>query len=120
MAVSRLDKLISDLRTRVRKAIKKGLISKTDIKLNNEKRLLNFIKFSLVEMIDRKMSLDILRLLDYDANTPWDDLQKKYGTFESIEDIAIVNVFRHLIGLGLDKYDAYVDAENESIKIFEK
>lgn len=113
---NRLEKLLVDLKARVRKAIKKGLISKNDIKLNNEKRLLSFIKFSLVEIVDRKTALDILRTLDYDANTPWEDLQSKYGTFETIEDIAVVDILRNLAAIGADKFAYYVDVPNEEIK----
>lgn len=114
MAVNRVDKIVNDLKSRVRNAVKKNLISKNDIRLNNEKRLLNFIKFSLVEMIDRKVALDVLRLLDYDANTPWADLQTKYGEFECLEDIALCCILRHLIALGLDKYSGYIDEEKSS------
>lgn len=114
--LNRVDKLLEDLKSRVRKAIKKGLISKNDIKLNNEKRLMNFIKFSLVELVDRKAAIDVLRILDYDSNTPWEDLQSKYGQFECLEDIAVVNILRNLTAIGADKFSYYVDIPNNEIK----
>jgi hypothetical protein len=115
-STNRLDKLVLDLKARVRKAISRGLISAQDIRLNNEKRLLNFIKFSLVEQIDRKTAIQILSVLDYDATANWDEWEETYGKITCIEDLAIISVMTYLKATNLDKYAAYVDEENKRIK----
>lgn len=102
------DTFLNDIVDKVQSAIDKNLITKEDVDTNNIERLHGFIQYALAELIeDRKFALDVLKDFNYDEKTPWDTLQEEYGTFGSLMDIALVNLWKFLQAEGCTKYEYY-------------
>lgn len=102
------DTFLNDITDKVQSAIDKNLITKDDVDENNLERLHGFIQYALAELIeDRKFALDVLKDFNYDEKTPWDNLQKDYGTFTSLMDIALINLWKFLQSEGCTKYEYY-------------
>lgn len=94
MAKFNKDNFLNDITTKVQNAIDKNLITRKDIANNDVERLHGFIQYELLEYIeDRKFANDVLKDFNYDERVPWDKLQEKYGTFKSLLDIALVNLW---------------------------
>ena len=97
MAKFNKDTFLNSVVNRVQNALNKGLLSKEDIETNNLERLHGFIQYELLEYIsDRKYAIDVLKDFNYDEKTPWADLQQEYGTFKSLMDIALINLWKFL------------------------
>ena len=97
MAKFNKDTFLNDITSKVQSAIDKNLITKEDIQNNDLERLHGFIQYELLEYIeDRKFALDVLKDFNYDEKAPWDEIQKKYGKFKSLLDIALVNLWAFL------------------------
>ena len=102
------DTFLNDITDKVQSAIDKNLITSEDVDSNNVERLHGFIQYALAELIeDRKFALDVLKDFNYDEKTPWDSLQEEYGTFGSLMDIALVNLWKFLQAEGCTKYEYY-------------
>ena len=118
MAKFNKDTFINDITSRVQNAINKGVITKEDIASGDAERLEGFIKYELTESIeDRKFAIDVLKDFNYDEKTPWTRLQEEFGTFSSVMDLALVNLWKFLEAEGATQYEHYdtnVDFENTS------
>ena len=102
------DTFLNAITTKVQSAIDKNLITKEDFDSNNVEHLHNFIKFELLEYIeDRKFAIDVLKDFNYDEKTSWDKLQQQYGTFKSLMDIALVNLWKYLQSEKATEYSYY-------------
>jgi len=102
------DTFLNDITDKVQSAIDKNLITREDVANNDTQRLHGFIQYELLEYIeDRKFAIDVLKDFNYDEKTPWEDLQKEYGTFKSLMDIALVNLWKFLQSEGCTKFEYY-------------
>ena len=108
MAKFNKDTFLNDITSNVQSAIDKNLITKEDINNNDLERLHGFIQYELLEYIeDRKFALDVLKDFNYDERAPWDEIQKKYGKFKSLLDIALVNLWSFLYSENCCQYSYY-------------
>lgn len=108
MAKFNKDTFLNGVVNRVQNALNKGLLSKEDVETNNLERLHGFIQYELLESIeDRKFAIDVLKDFNYDEKTPWADLQKEYGTFKSLMDIALINLWKFLKAEKVTEYSYY-------------
>lgn len=120
MAKFNKDNFLNDITTKVQNAIDKNLITTRDIQNNDLDRLHGFIQYELLEYIeDRKFANDVLKDFNYDERVPWDKLQEKYGTFKSLLDIALVNLWmfiesEHAADYSYYKTDTY-DANDKML-----
>ena len=102
------DTFLNDITDKVQSAIDKNLITQEDVDNNDLDRLHGFIQYELLEYIeDRKFAIDVLKDFNYDEKTPWETLQDEYGTFRSLMDIALVNLWKFLQAEGCTKYEYY-------------
>ena len=117
MAKFNKDNFLNDITTKVQNAIDKNLITRKDIQNNDLDRLHGFIQYELLEYIeDRKFANDVLKDFNYDERVPWDKLQEKYGTFKSLMDIALVNLWmfiesEHAADFSYYKTDTYDEGD---------
>ena len=75
---------------------------------NELERLHGFIQYELLQYIeDRKFAIDVLKDFNYDEKVPWENLQAEYGTFKSLLDIALVNLWKFLNAEGATKFEYY-------------
>ena len=108
MAKFNKDTFLNSVVNRVQNALNKGLLSQEDVETNNLERLHGFIQYELLESIeDRKFAIDVLKDFNYDEKTPWADLQKEYGTFKSLMDIALINLWKFLKAEKVTEYSYY-------------
>lgn len=108
MAKFNKDTFLNDITSKVQSAIDKNLITKDDVQNNDLERLHGFIQYELLEYVeDRKFALDVLKDFNYDERTPWDEIQKKYGVFRSLLDIALVNLWVFLSSESATKFEYY-------------
>ena len=102
------DTFLNDITDKVQSAIDKNLITKEDVDNNDIERLHGFIQYELLEYIeDRKFAIDVLKDFNYDEKTPWENLQTEYGTFKSLMDIALVNLWKFLQSEGCTDFEYY-------------
>ena len=114
MAKFNKDEFLNLISTKVKDAIKNELITQEDIQSNDIERLEGFIQYSLADYIeDRKMAIDILKDFNYDERYQWDKLQNEYGKFNTLTDIALVNLWKFLESQGFLSYSYY---NSEDIK----
>ena len=114
MAKFNKDEFLNEVVTKVKDAIKNNLITKEDIQSNDVERLEGFIQYVLADYIDdRKIANDILKDFNYDERYQWDKLQNEYGKFNTLTDIALVNLWKFLESQGLLSYSYY---NSEDIK----
>lgn len=111
MAKFNKDRFINIITGNVQDAINKGLLTKEDIESGDKERLESLVKYELTKYIeDRKFSIDVLRDFNYDEKIGWDALQEQYGTFQSLMDIALVNLWKFLESEGAIEYTYYHEA----------
>lgn len=102
------DTFLNHITSKVQSAIDKNLITAEDVQNENMPRLHSFIQFELFEYIeDRKFAIDVLRDFNYDEKTPWDTLRDQFGEFESLMDIALINLWKFLDSEGATTYAYY-------------
>ena len=102
------DTFLNDVTGKVQSAISKGVITNEDAERNDEEKLHRFIQYLLLEYIeDRKFAIDVLKDFNYDDKTPWDELERQFGQFESLQDIALVNLWKYLAQTNATKYTYY-------------
>ena len=108
MAKFNKDTFLNEITGKVQSAIDKGLITKDDISARDMNRLHGFIQYELLEYIeDRKFALDVLKDFNYDEKISWQELQDTFGTFKSLMDIALVNLWKFLDAEGACSYEYY-------------
>lgn len=113
MAKFNKDTFLNDITTKVQSAIDKNLITHEDVEKNQLDRLHGFIQYELLQYIeDRKFAIDVLKDFNYDEKAPWENLQAEYGTFKSLLDIALVNLWKFLTAEGATKF-AYYNHDNK-------
>jgi hypothetical protein len=99
---------LNDITAKVQSAIDKNLITREDMQENELERLHGFIQYELLQYIeDRKFAIDVLKDFNYDEKVPWENLQAEYGTFKSLLDIALVNLWKFLNAEGATKFEYY-------------
>lgn len=102
------DIFLNDITGKVQTAIKNSLITKEDIESNDIERLHGFIQYELLEYItDRKCAIDVLKDFNYDEKVSWDKLEKQFGEFKSLLDIALVNLWQFLVAEGATEFGYY-------------
>lgn len=117
MAKFNKDVFLKELSDKVQAAINNDLITKEDIDNDNTERLHSFIQYQLLEYVEnRKCVIDILKNFNYDEKMPWEKLQKNFGAFESLLDIALVNLWLFLKSENAIDYAYYLKADNTNIK----
>lgn len=108
MAKFNKDTFLNEITGKVQSAIDKNLITKEDIQNEDIERLHGFIQYELLEYIeDRKFAIDVLKDFNYDEKMPWEKLQEQFGTFKSLMDIALVNLWKFLDAEGAVSYAYY-------------
>lgn len=108
MAKFNKDTFLNEITGKVQSAIDKNLITKADIQSKDIDRLHGFIQYELLEYIeDRKFAIDVLKDFNYDEKAPWEDIQEHFGTFKSLMDIALVNLWKFLDSEGATQYEYY-------------
>ena len=108
MAKFNKDTFLNEITGKVQSAIDKNLITKEDIQNEDIERLHGFIQYELLEYIeDRKFAIDVLKDFNYDEKMPWEKLQEQFGTFRSLMDIALVNLWKFLDAEGATKFGYY-------------
>lgn len=108
MAKFNKDTFLNDITSKVQSAIDKNLITREDVQENELDRLHGFIQYELLQYIeDRKFAIDVLKDFNYDEKIPWENLQTEYGTFKSLLDIALVNLWKFLNAEGATKFEYY-------------
>lgn len=108
MAKFNKDTFLNEITSKVQSAIDKNLITKEDIQNEDTDRLHGFIQYELLEYIeDRKFAIDVLKDFNYDEKAPWEDIQKHFGVFKSLMDIALVNLWKFLDTEGATQYHYY-------------
>lgn len=108
MAKFNKDTFLNEITSKVQSAIDKNLITKEDIQNEDIERLHGFIQYELLEYIeDRKFAIDVLKDFNYDEKMPWEKLQEQFGTFRSLMDIALVNLWKFLDAEGATKFGYY-------------
>lgn len=108
MAKFNKDTFLNEITGKVQSAIDKNLITKEDIQNKDIDRLHGFIQYELLEYIeDRKFAIDVLKDFNYDEKAPWEDIQEHFGTFKSLMDIALVNLWKFLDSEGATQYEYY-------------
>lgn len=91
------DSFLNEIVEKVQSAIDKNLITKEDVENNDIDRLHGFVQYELLNYIeDRKFAIDVLKDFNFDERKDWRDLQKEYGEFRSLMDIALVNLWKYL------------------------
>lgn len=112
MAKFNKDTFLNEITGKVQSAIDKNLITKEDIQNEDIDRLHGFIQYELLEYIeDRKFAIDVLKDFNYDEKLPWEKLQEQFGTFKSLMDIALVNLWKFLDAEGAVSYAYYKHTE---------
>ena len=112
MAKFNKDEFLNEIVTKVKDAIQSNLITNDDIQSNDVERLEGFIQYSLADYIeDRKFAIDILKDFNYDERFQWDKLQNDFGKFNSLIDIALVNLWKFLEAQGVMSYSYYNGTE---------
>lgn len=102
------DSFSSNVASHVQNAIDKNIITREDRDSNNIERLHGFIQYELLEYCkDRAFSIDVLRAIEFDQTRNWSDLQKEFGEFKSLLDVALVNLFLYLKSLDLTEFSSY-------------
>ena len=110
MAKFNKDEFLNEIVTKVKDAISNNLITEDDINSNDVERLEGFIQYSLADYIeDRKYAIDILKDFNYDERFNWDKLQSSFGKFNSLLDIALVNLWKFLESQGVMSYSYYTN-----------
>jgi hypothetical protein len=108
MAKFNKDTFLNEITNKVQSAIDKNLITKEDIQNEDIDRLHGFIQYELLEYIeDRKFAIDVLKDFNYDEKAPWEDIQEHFGTFKSLMDIALVNLWKFLDSEGATQFHYY-------------
>lgn len=108
MAKFNKDTFLNEITGKVQSAIDKNLITKDDISKRDMDRLHGFIQYELLEYIeDRKFAIDVLKDFNYDEKNSWQELQEQFGTFKSLMDIALVNLWKFLDAEGACSYEYY-------------
>ena len=108
MAKFNKDTFLNEITNKVQSAIDKNLITKEDINNKDIDRLHGFIQYELLEYIeDRKFAIDVLKDFNYDEKAPWEDIQEHFGTFKSLMDIALVNLWKFLDSEGATQFEYY-------------
>jgi len=108
MAKFNKDTFLNEITSKVQSAIDKNLITKDDISNRDIDRLHGFIQYELLEYIeDRKFAIDVLKDFNYDEKNSWQELQETFGTFKSLMDIALVNLWKFLDAEGACSYEYY-------------
>lgn len=108
MAKFNKDTFLNEITSKVQSAIDKNLITKDDISNRDLVRLHGFIQYELLEYIeDRKFAIDVLKDFNYDEKNSWQELQETFGTFKSLMDIALVNLWKFLDAEGACSYEYY-------------
>lgn len=108
MAKFNKDTFLNEITNKVQSAIDKNLITKEDIQNKDIDRLHGFIQYELLEYIeDRKFAIDVLKDFNYDEKAPWEDIQEHFGTFKSLMDIALVNLWKFLDSEGATQFEYY-------------
>ena len=108
MAKFNKDTFLNEITSKVQSAIDKNLITQEDISNNDLDRLHGFIQYELLEYIeDRKFAIDVLKDFNYDEKIPWDKLQEQFGTFKSLLDIALVNLWKFIDAEGAASFQYY-------------
>ena len=108
MAKFNKDTFLNEITGKVQSAIDKNLITKEDIQNKDLDRLHGFIQYELLEYIeDRKFAIDVLKDFNYDEKAPWEDIQEHFGTFQSLMDIALVNLWKFLDSEGATQFEYY-------------
>jgi len=108
MAKFNKDTFLNEITGKVQSAIDKDLITKEDISSQNTDRLRKFIQFELLQYIeDRKFAIDVLKDFNYDDKTSWAELQEEFGTFTTLMDIALVNLWKFLEAESATTYEYY-------------
>ena len=108
MAKFNKDTFLNEITGKVQSAIDKNLITKDDIANKDLDRLHGFIQYELLEYIeDRKFAIDVLKDFNYDEKVSWQELQDTFGTFKSLMDIALVNLWKFLDAEGACAYEYY-------------
>lgn len=117
MAKFNKDTFLNDITDKVQSAIDKNLITQEDVANNDLERLHGFIQYELLEYIeDRKFAIDVLKDFNYDEKTPWANLQNEYGTFKSLMDIALVNLWKYISSEKANTYEYYNHDNNQKGK----
>ena len=112
MAKFNKDEFLNEIITKVKDAIKNNLITDKDIQSNDTERLEGFIQYILADYIeDRKFAIDILKDFNYDERFQWEKLQSTFGKFNSLIDIALVNLWKFLESQGVMSYSYYNSEE---------
>ena len=112
MAKFNKDTFLNEITGKVQSAIDKNLITKEDIQNEDIERLHGFIQYELLEYIEgRKVAIDVLKDFNYDEKMPWEKLQEQFGTFKSLMDIALVNLWKFLDAEGATKFEYYQHTE---------
>lgn len=102
------DTFLNDVTNKVQSAISKAVITHEDAEHNDEEKLHRFIQYLLLEYIeDRKFAIDVLKDFNYDDRTPWNELEDQFGKFESLQDIALVNLWKYLAQCKATSYTYY-------------
>jgi hypothetical protein len=108
MAKFNKDRFINMITEKVQSAINKHLLSNEDYDNNETTMLHKFIQYELTEYIeDRKFALDVLSDFNYDERVPWEELEKEFGTFKTLMDIALINLWKFVQSEGADDYKYY-------------
>lgn len=108
MAKFNKDTFLNEITSKVQSAIDKNLITQEDISSNDIDRLHGFIQYELLEYIeDRKFAIDVLKDFNYDEKIEWEKLQQQFGTFKSLLDIALVNLWKFIDAEGAAQYAYY-------------
>lgn len=103
------DTFLNEIVDKVQSAIDKNLITKEDVENNDLERLHGFVQYELLNYIeDRKFAIDVLKDFNFDERKDWRDLQKEYGEFRSLMDIALVNLWKYLESENATEYSYYV------------
>ena len=94
------DTFSANISNHIQNAIDKNIITKEDRDNNNLERLHSFIQYQLLEYCkDRSFAIDVLRAIEFDQARKWVDLQNEFGEFNSLLDIALVDLFLYLKSL---------------------
>jgi len=108
MAKFNKDAFFNDITTKVQNAIDKDVITNEDRSNNDLDRLHKFIQYQLIDFIqDRKFAIDVLKDFNYDERTEWSELQETFGEFQSLMDIAVINLWKYIESQGATSYEFY-------------
>lgn len=108
MAKFNKDRFFNTVTEKVQSAINAHLLTDSDYDNNDLERLHGFIQYLLVECIeDRKFAIDVLDDFTYDDDELWSELEKTFGKFKSLMDIALVNLWKFLESQGATEWSYY-------------